>query len=194
MTEQDRQHAGRGDTVVRETLKFKSIILNLTSIEHAAVELIQLNGTTLTIAALYQKLNEGLSSSDLDQVENLNVEGEILIYADLKVKHTEWSGTPINTKARRLPNSPNIDIIPVVEPARVAPTTSSYINVFIVLTSVSTVNSDHKAVQLISRQSDFRSQTPKTVYDCNTIHCNKFTCSQTIPFPLIGIVRSRPSY
>uniref|UniRef100_A0A1B0B441 Uncharacterized protein n=1 Tax=Glossina palpalis gambiensis TaxID=67801 RepID=A0A1B0B441_9MUSC len=61
----------------------------------------------------------------------------------LKTKHTEWGGTAINAKARRLnnwiTNSPNFDIIPILKSTIIGPTTSSYIDFFIVSTSISTV-------------------------------------------------------
>uniref|UniRef100_A0A1A9UDG7 Endo/exonuclease/phosphatase domain-containing protein n=1 Tax=Glossina austeni TaxID=7395 RepID=A0A1A9UDG7_GLOAU len=195
---QNRQNARGGGTAVfvRETIESERIILNLTSIEHTAVKLKRLNGETLTVAALYQKPKEGLLSNDLDQLENLNAEREVLMGADLNAKHTAWGDTEINTKGRRLRNwiinSSNIDIISTIEPSRITSTTSSYIDFFIASTSISTVqyfvlnrtglktldfNSDHKAVEVISRHNDFRNQWPKTCYDYSTMNCNKFNCT-----------------
>uniref|UniRef100_A0A1A9VIF2 Endo/exonuclease/phosphatase domain-containing protein n=1 Tax=Glossina austeni TaxID=7395 RepID=A0A1A9VIF2_GLOAU len=102
-----------------------------------------MNGETLTVTALYQKPKEGLFSNDLDQLENVNAEGEILMAADLNAKHIAWGGNEINMKGRRLynwiTNSPNIDIIPTIEPSRITSTTSSYIDFFIASTSISAV-------------------------------------------------------
>ncbi|KAI9575627.1 hypothetical protein GQX74_015728 [Glossina fuscipes] len=72
--------------------------------EHTAVKLKRLNGKTLTVAALYQKPKEGLLTNELDQLENLNVGGEILMGADFNAKHTAWGGTEINTKGRKPPD------------------------------------------------------------------------------------------
>uniref|UniRef100_A0A1A9Z2I1 Endo/exonuclease/phosphatase domain-containing protein n=1 Tax=Glossina pallidipes TaxID=7398 RepID=A0A1A9Z2I1_GLOPL len=192
---QNRQNARGGGTAVfvMETIESERIILNVTSIEHTAVKLKRLNGEILTVAALYHIPKEGLLSNDLDQLENLNAEGEVLMGADLYAKHTAWGGTEINTKRRRLhnwiTNSPNIDIISTIEPSRITSTTSSYIDFFIASTSISTVqyfalnrmglktldfSSDHKAVEVISRCNNFRNQSPKTFYDYSTMNCSKF--------------------
>ncbi|KAI9576018.1 hypothetical protein GQX74_013718 [Glossina fuscipes] len=91
-------------------------------IQYAGVNLKRLDGQTATDTALYQKPNKGLSSN-LDQLENLKVDEEILIRAELSAKYPALGGTTTNRKGKILYNwvlnSLNIDIIPTIRSTRV---------------------------------------------------------------------------